>query len=58
MIINSTNINKTTGQYSPQTIEHKKDHDVCVDWNSSPDFEQAHTCGGVKPGNEIPTLPS
>jgi hypothetical protein len=28
MVNNSTNINKTKNHFSPQTTEHKKDHDI------------------------------
>ena len=33
MVINSTNINKANNHLSPQSTEHKKNHDVCH-WKS------------------------
>ena len=43
---------------SPQTIEHKKDHDIYIYdvRNPVPGMEQAQQCGGVKPVNRMPTL--
>ena len=40
----------------PQRINHKKDHDILL-WKSDamPGLEQAHTCDGIKPVNEMTT---
>ena len=57
MVNNSTNINKTNNQLSPELTEHKKDNDICIG-NLGPGLGQAQKCGWVKPVNRIPTLPS
>jgi len=57
MTNNSTNINKTNNILSPQLIEYKKDYNISLG-NPGSGFRQAHKCGGVKPVNGIPTLPS
>jgi hypothetical protein len=47
------NINKENNHISPQLIEHKKYHHI---FRAS--LGEAQTCGGVKPINQIQTVPS
>jgi hypothetical protein len=50
MVNNSTNINKTNNNLSPQITT----YDVV---NAGPSLGQQYKCGRVKPINGIPTLP-
>jgi len=50
-------MNKTNNHLSPSLTENKKIMTYGVG-NAGPDLSQAHTCGGVKAVNGIPTTPS
>ena len=54
MVNSETNINKTNNHPSPSHWT-QNDHDT---GNSGSGTEQARKCGGIKPGNGIPNLPS
>ena len=45
---NSTNINKTNNNLSPETIQHKEITTYGVE-NPCPVFGSAQMCGGIKP---------
>jgi hypothetical protein len=51
MVINSTKFNKTKLHSSPQLTQHKKTTTYYLE------LGQPNKCGGLKPVNEIPTLP-
>jgi hypothetical protein len=51
----STVINKVHNNISPQLIEHKKRP---LHMASGPGFVQAQKCGGAKPVNGMPSMPS
>lgn len=62
MVNTSTNINSMNNFLSHQIIEYQqkkkeKKTTAFAYWNPDPGLGQAHTYGGVKPFNGIPTLP-
>ena len=58
MVNNSTNINQTNNYISWLLLtEHNKNHDIYNGGNPGTGLGQAHTSGGVKSTNGIPTFP-
>ena len=58
MVNNSTNINKTNNQLSPQTIEREKKTMTLEIRNPDPGLGQEQKCDGMKLINGVPTFPS
>ena len=58
MVNKSTNIYIKNNEQLPVTFTHwEKRETTCDVGNPGPGLGQAQTCGGVKPGNQIQTLP-